>query len=230
MHEIPLSYKLTMANLQVRDIDDKLYESLKRRAEIEHRSVSQEVVMIIEKHLQRDHLEMESQTMEFLKLSNSWGINEKQKRSQKIYVLRAPKTIGIKQSMSYLIDTDIIIYSLKEHERVRQNFLNRKNFSKSISVITYGELIYGAKKSQNREKNLATVYRIGELFPIIELTRGIIETFGELKTTLQKKGTAIEDFDLLIGSTALYLNYTLVSNNEKHFHKIPDLKIENWTK
>ncbi|ULH28096.1 antitoxin [Leptospira weilii] len=73
MHEIPLSYELTMANLQVRDIDDKLYESLKRRAEIEHRSVSQEVVMIIEKHLQRDHLEMESQTMEFLKLSNSWG-------------------------------------------------------------------------------------------------------------------------------------------------------------
>ncbi|EMJ97079.1 type II toxin-antitoxin system VapC family toxin [Leptospira alstonii] len=132
--------------------------------------------------------------------------------------------------MSYLIDTDIIIYSLKEHERVRQKFLDRKNFSKSISVITYGELIYGAKKSQNREKNLATVYRIGELFPIIEMTRGIVETFGELKATLQKKGTVIEDFDLLIGSTALYLNYTLVSNNEKHFHKIPDLKIENWTK
>ncbi|WP_323374655.1 FitA-like ribbon-helix-helix domain-containing protein [Leptospira borgpetersenii] len=61
-----------MANLQVRDIDDRLYESLKRRAEIEHRSVSQEVVMIIENHLRRDNLETELQTIEFLKLSNSW--------------------------------------------------------------------------------------------------------------------------------------------------------------
>ncbi len=39
-----------MANLQVRDIDDKLYDSLKRRADLEHRSISQEVVMIIESH------------------------------------------------------------------------------------------------------------------------------------------------------------------------------------
>ncbi|MCG6150841.1 MULTISPECIES: FitA-like ribbon-helix-helix domain-containing protein [Leptospira] len=61
-----------MANLQVRDIDDRLYESLKRRAELEHRSVSQEVVMIIESHLKRDNLETERQTVEFLKLTNSW--------------------------------------------------------------------------------------------------------------------------------------------------------------
>jgi len=61
-----------MANLQVRDIDDKLYESLKRRAELEHRSISQEVVMIIESHLKRNNLETELQTFEFLKLSNSW--------------------------------------------------------------------------------------------------------------------------------------------------------------
>ena len=61
-----------MANLQVRDIDNRLYDSLKRRAELEHRSVSQEVVMIIESHLKRDNLETENQTLEFLKLTNSW--------------------------------------------------------------------------------------------------------------------------------------------------------------
>jgi plasmid stability protein len=61
-----------MANLQVRDINDKLYDSLKRRADLEHRSISQEVVMIIESHLNRNNLESEVQTLEFLKLSNSW--------------------------------------------------------------------------------------------------------------------------------------------------------------
>jgi len=132
--------------------------------------------------------------------------------------------------MSYLIDTDIIIYSLKGNENVQKIFLERKNLSKAISVITYGELIFGAKKSKSREKNLATVYRIGELFPVIEITKGIVETFGEVKATLQKKGNIVDDFDLLIGSTALYLNYTLVTNNEKHFSMIPGLSIENWSK
>jgi tRNA(fMet)-specific endonuclease VapC len=130
--------------------------------------------------------------------------------------------------MSYLIDTDILIYSLKGTLKVQKNFTLNKNSPKSISVITYGELIFGAKKSNNREKNLATVYRIGELFPVIELTKGIVETFGEVKASLQKTGKSLEDFDLLIGSTALYLNYTLVTNNVRHFSKIPDLRIENW--
>jgi tRNA(fMet)-specific endonuclease VapC len=132
--------------------------------------------------------------------------------------------------MSFLIDTDIIIYSIKGNEKVHNNFNKTRNLGKSISVITYGELIFGAKKSKSREKNLATVYRIGELFPIIELTKGIIETFGEIKATMQKSGKTVEDFDLLIGSTALYLNYTLITNNEKHFSLIPGIKIENWSK
>jgi plasmid stability protein len=68
-----------MANLQVRDINEKLYESLKRRAELEHRSISQEVVMIIESHLKRNNLESETQTFEFLKLSNSWKDNRSAK-------------------------------------------------------------------------------------------------------------------------------------------------------
>ncbi len=62
-----------MANLQVRDICNRLYKSLRRRAELEHRSVSQEVVMIIESHLKRDNLETERQTLEFRKLDNSWN-------------------------------------------------------------------------------------------------------------------------------------------------------------
>lgn len=132
--------------------------------------------------------------------------------------------------MAYLIDTDIIIYSLKGNETVNKNLLLNKNIPKSISVITYGELVYGARKSQHVEKNVATVKRVSELFPVIELNKEIIEIFGEIKAKLEILGTRIEDMDLLIGSTALYLNQVLVTNNEAHFSKIPDLKIENWTK
>lgn len=90
--------------------------------------------------------------------------------------------------------------------------------------------LFGAKKSQNQQKNLAIVYRIKELFPSIDLDKAIIETFSKLKANLQKSGSPIDDFDLLIASTALTMNSILVTNNEKHFNSIKGLKIENWTK
>jgi len=131
--------------------------------------------------------------------------------------------------MSYLIDTDILIYSLKGHETVQKNFLENENIPKSISAVTFGELLYGAKKSAHRDKNLAVVYRIKELFPVIDVDKAVMETFSDLKVGLQKIGTVIDDMDLLIASTALTLNLTLVTNNEKHFRKIAGLKIENWS-
>lgn len=132
--------------------------------------------------------------------------------------------------MSYLIDTDIIIYSIKGNQTVQNNFLKNENYPKMISVISYGELLFGAKKSKKIEKNLAVVYRIKELFPFINIDKAIIETFSDLKAKLQKSGNIIDDLDLLIGSTALTHNLTLVTNNEKHFKKIPGLEIDNWSK
>jgi len=132
--------------------------------------------------------------------------------------------------MSYLIDTDIIIYSIKGNSLVNNNFLKNENISKSISIITYGELLFGAKKSKNIEKKLAVVYRIKELFPIVLIDKAIIETFSELKVKSQRSGAIVDDMDLLIASTTLTMNSILVTNNEKHFQKIKGLKIENWNK
>ncbi len=130
--------------------------------------------------------------------------------------------------MNYLIDTDIIIYSLKNYDPVNDNFKKYKNSPKSISVITYGELIYGARKSQYIEKNLAKVYRVSEIFPTLNVSPSVMEIFGELKASLEKSGKIIDDMDLLIASTALTHNLVLVTNNEKHFNRINGLEIENW--
>jgi tRNA(fMet)-specific endonuclease VapC len=55
-----------------------------------------------------------------------------------------------------------------------------------------------------------------------------METFAEIKADLQNQGNVIDDMDLLIAATALTMNYTLVTNNERHFSRIPGLQIENW--
>jgi tRNA(fMet)-specific endonuclease VapC len=132
--------------------------------------------------------------------------------------------------MGYLIDTNIIIYSLKNHSLVNRNFELQKHIPKAISVITYGELYFGARKSQFKEKNTATVQRIAELFPIIQVNKAIMSVFGELKANLQTQGVCIDDFDLIIAATSLVMNYTLVTNNVSHFSPIPSLKLENWAK
>jgi tRNA(fMet)-specific endonuclease VapC len=132
--------------------------------------------------------------------------------------------------MSYLIDTDIIIYSLKNNETVRDNFAKNANALKAISVISYGELLLGALRSQQITRNTAVVRRIAGLFPIIEVSSSVMETFAEIKATLLSRGGPLDDMDLIIASTALIHNLTLVTNNERHFARVPGLKIENWAK
>ena len=130
----------------------------------------------------------------------------------------------------YLIDTDILIYSLKGVPQVISNFKLFEDAPKAISVISYGELIYGANKSAKVTSNLAKVHRLQEIFPVIDASKSILDCFGSIKADLSKEGISVADFDLLIGSTAITLGYTLVTNNEKHFSKIPDLKMTNWMK
>ncbi len=84
--------------------------------------------------------------------------------------------------------------------------------------------------SQRVTENLAKVHRIKEIFPLIEITPSIMETFGALKAELRRNGTPVDDFDLLIGATGITMGYSIVTNNEKHFKKIPGLSITNWTK
>lgn len=130
--------------------------------------------------------------------------------------------------MAYLIDTDIIINSIKGNQGVNQKIAELASIPKAISIITYGELLYRAKKSTQREKNTSVVYRLAEIFPIIGITRATMEAFTDLKAALDRKGERIEDFDLLIAATALNLNCVLVTNNTKHYKRIEGLQLENW--
>ncbi len=129
----------------------------------------------------------------------------------------------------YLLDTDTLVHFLRGNETVKANFLTYRNQPKAISVVSYGELLYGARRSARPQENLAKVYRLAELYPIIDISKAVMESFGEMKAGLNAKGISVDDFDLLIGCTALTLNYTVVTGNTKHFKKIKELRLNNWT-
>lgn len=128
----------------------------------------------------------------------------------------------------YLLDTDILIYSLKGHAQVLEQFRRHATDPKAISVISYGELVFGAHGSQRITENLAKVYRLKEIFPLIDLTPAIMDTFGALKAQLRKNGTPVDDFDLLIGATALAIGYCVVTSNQRHYARIPGIQVVNW--
>lgn len=130
--------------------------------------------------------------------------------------------------MAYLIDTDTIIFALRGEESVLAKFEENKKIPISISMITYTELVFGAKRFQNEQKNMILVNHIRDIYPIEQLTEGVMEVFADIKAKLFSSGIRIEDMDLMIAATALYNDLTLVTNNTKHFEKIPNLKLENW--
>jgi len=74
------------------------------------------------------------------------------------------------------------------------------------------------------------VYRLKEIFPLVDVTPVVMDIFGALKADLRKNGTPVDDFDLLIGATALTLGYRVVTNNERHYAKIPGLEVVNWAR
>jgi len=130
--------------------------------------------------------------------------------------------------MAYLIDTDIIIFALRGDKTVLAKFEENKNIPISISMITYAELVFGAKRSQNERTNMLKVNRIREIYPVEELNIGIMELFADIKAKMYTKAIRIEDMDLFIAATAIYNDLTLVTNNTKHFKNIPLVKLENW--
>lgn len=129
----------------------------------------------------------------------------------------------------YLIDTSIFVYSLRGDPRVTQQLSRHLAEPRALSVITYGELLWGAMKSARSIENVAKVRRIAELYPVIDVSPPIIETFAVLRARLEQEGRRLEDFDLVIAATALHLGYALVTDNVQHFERIEELRIENWT-
>ena len=98
-----------------------------------------------------------------------------------------------------------------------------------VCVITLMELYFGAYKSQKATANLARIRTIENAFEIINIGRETGETFGMLKASLETQGTPLDDFDLVLASSALANNLTLVTNNCKHFQRIEGLRIANWS-
>ncbi len=132
-------------------------------------------------------------------------------------------------ALRYLLDTNICIYIAKRRPpAVAKHFARLAAGTVGMSLITFGELRYGAEKSARREQTLAALERLVEVIPVIEPDAAVGATYGVLRAQLERTGTPIGNNDLWIAAHALGLGLTLVSNNTREFERVPKLKLENW--
>ncbi len=133
--------------------------------------------------------------------------------------------------MDYLLDTNICIYIIKRRpDKVLQKFEVLSLGSVAVSSITLAELHYGIMKSSDPEKNQGALDKFLTPLEIIDFDYFATLEYGKIRAELEKNGTPIGPLDTLIAAHAKSLNLTLVTNNEKEFQRIPELKIENWAK
>lgn len=128
----------------------------------------------------------------------------------------------------YLLDTNICIYYIKGLYDLKSKFEEVGPENCFISEITLAELKFGVAKSKAKEKNQKALdnFLSGiQLLPIFPA----LDIYAEEKARLQKSGKIIDDFDLLIGATAVSFDLVMVTNNTNHFNRIKDIKLENWT-
>jgi len=126
--------------------------------------------------------------------------------------------------MKYLLDTDVLVNHFRSKEPLKLEIIAE---GVGISIITLGELLYGAHKSDNPKISLTRLEKdlVGIRVNVENLNTDIIDQFARVKADLEKKGQRLEDFDLLIAATAIVNNLVLVTRNKKHFKRIKDLKL-----
>lgn len=129
----------------------------------------------------------------------------------------------------YLLDTNICIYIRRDRpEGVLRRFQALRPGEAALSVITFGELLYGAAKSKQSEAAFARLTALAALVPVLPLPAEAAESYGAIRAELERKGKMIGNNDLWIAALAKTEGLTLVTNNEKEFRRVPGLKVQNW--
>ena len=134
--------------------------------------------------------------------------------------------------MGVILDTSVLIEAERRESEIQQFAESREEEVFGLSVISVAELLHGVHRADSikrRLKRSAYVEKVIELFPIYNFEISIARIYAELWSDMSKRGIQIGAHDLIIGSTALSLGFSVVTFNKRHFERIEGLNIETLT-
>ena len=134
--------------------------------------------------------------------------------------------------MQYMLDTDICSYVIRSREaRLLRTMQTRARSGVGIciSAITYAELKLGAQRSASVDRHAEAIRSFCDrLTQVLAWERPAADEFARIQAELLSEGTLIGNNDAMIAAHALSIGCILVTNNQRHFAKVPGLDLENW--
>ncbi len=129
-----------------------------------------------------------------------------------------------------LIDTDILSMFLRGNKKVRSKFKEYLAYYSTIniSIVSYYEILSGLKY-KNANKQLESFLELCKVVSIIPITKESCNKSADIYANLKRSGEIIDDVDILIAGICLESSLVLVTNNIKHFSRIQNIEIVNWS-
>lgn len=131
--------------------------------------------------------------------------------------------------MKYLLDTNVCIALLRGKTAALKERVSSIQADEAVvpSVVRY-ELLYGARKSDRPAETLDKLNRFLDSFPSLAFDNQSADTCGTIRASLEKAGTPIGPYDLMIAALAVQHELILITRNTREFKRVTGLQIENW--
>lgn len=135
---------------------------------------------------------------------------------------------GSEPVLKYLLDTNIAIYVIRTRPNaVRERFLQHQR-QLCLSTVSLMELVYGAEKSSQPERNLRVVEGFAQRLEVLPYDAAAAVHTGQIRAELARAGTPIGPCDQMIAGHARSLGLVVVTNNTREFDRVAGLRVENW--
>jgi tRNA(fMet)-specific endonuclease VapC len=126
-----------------------------------------------------------------------------------------------------MLDADTVSYALRGQGRVAARLLEHQPSGLCISAITLAELNFGAQAKRSQKMHRA-IRSFTKDVAVVAFDEASAERFGVVAAALSTRGQPIGLYDTLVAAQALALGVTIVTNNTRHFSRVPGLAVENW--
>lgn len=130
--------------------------------------------------------------------------------------------------LKYLLDTNIVIHVIKNRPQVARDCFIRHQGQMAISSVTLMELVYGAEKSAQTERNLRDIQAFTARLEVLHYDDMAAMHGGQIRAELARQGTPIGPYDLMIAGHARSRGLIVVTNNLREFERVSGLRVENW--
>jgi len=128
-----------------------------------------------------------------------------------------------------ILDTDILSFILRQHPAVlpkaRTYLVTHRQFT--FTIITRYEVLRGLK-AKNALQQIANFERLCNVSTVLPLTDEVVVEAANIYAYLKNHGMLIMDADILIAASAIVRGMKVITNNENHFRRIPNLQMGNW--